>query len=99
MAKYSKTQYSFVRYEKSSNPKKKYDAVLKNKQTDREVKIPFGSRNMSQYQDRVLGLYKSQDTKDKNRRRAFRSRFSGLKQKQDWKNFYTPLFFSWTKLW
>tara|TARA_R110000772_G_scaffold39410_1_gene92699 strand:+ start:165 stop:464 length:300 start_codon:yes stop_codon:yes gene_type:complete len=99
MVKYPKSQYKFVKFVKSSNPKKKYDAILKNKQTDREVKVSFGSRNMSQYQDRVLGLYKSQDTKDKNRRRAFRSRFSGLKQKQDWNTYYTPLSFAYRLLW
>jgi hypothetical protein len=99
MVKYSRAEYKFVRYEKSSNPKKKYDAILKNRKTDREVKVPFGARNMEQYQDRVLGLYKSKDHKDKNRRRQFKSRFSGLKQSQDWSRFYTPLYFSYTKLW
>jgi hypothetical protein len=36
---------------------------------------------------------------DKQRRKNFKSRFSGLKQKQEFSKYYTPLYFSWTKLW
>ncbi len=99
MVKYSKRDYKFVKFQRSTNPKKKYDAVLKNKETGREVKVRFGDRSLPQYKDTALGLYKSKDTLDKNKRRAFRARFSGLKQKQDWTNYYTPLQFAWNRLW
>ena len=100
MVKYPKSQYSFVRYEKSTKAGKMYTAILKNKQTDREVKIHFGDNKLGNYQDKTgLNAYPKLSHGDKQRRKNFRSRFSGLKQKQDWNNFYTPLFFSWTKLW
>lgn len=100
MVKYPKSQYKFVRYEKSSKAGKMYSAILKNKENDREVKIHFGDNKLGNYQDKTgLNAYPKLTHGDKQRRKNFRSRFSGLKQKQDWKNFYTPLFFSWTKLW
>jgi predicted HAD superfamily hydrolase len=53
MVKYLKSQYSFVRYEKSTKAGKMYTAILKNKQTDREVKIHFGDNKMGNYQDKT----------------------------------------------
>lgn len=99
MVKYSRKEYSFKRFEKSKRKGKKYDAVLKNKETGREVRIPFGDKNLGQFRDTALGLYSKKDTNDKNKRRQFRSRFSGLKQKADFNNYYSPLYFSWTRLW
>lgn len=99
MVKYSKREYKFVKFQRSTNPKKKYDAVLKNKATGREVKVRFGDRSLPQYKDTALGLYKSKDTLDKNKRRQFRSRFSATKQKQDFANYYSPMYFSWNRLW
>ena len=100
MPPYPRSKYSLIRYERSKNPKKKYDAILRNKDTKREVRMGFGDRALPQYRDSTpLKLYKSKDTNDKVRRKAFRDRFRGLKNKQDWKRFYTPLYFSYTKLW
>ncbi len=99
MVKYSKREYKFVKFQRSTNPKKKYDAILKNKETGREVKVRFGDKNLGQYKDTALGLYKSKDTLDKNKRRAFRARFSGLKQKQDFANYYSSMYFAWRFLW
>jgi len=77
-----------------------YSAILKNKENDREVKIHFGDNKLGNYQDKTgLNAYPKLTHGDKQRRRNFRSRFSGLKQKQDWNTYYTPLYFSWTKLW
>lgn len=100
MVKYEKSKYSFVRYEKSSKAGKMYSAVLKNKETGREVKIHFGDSKMGNYQDKTgLNAYPKLSHGDKVRRRNFRNRFSGLKGKQDWSKYYTPLYFAWTKLW
>lgn len=99
MTKYSKREYKFVKFQRSTNPKKKYDAILKNKETGREVLVRFGDKNLPQYKDTALGLYKSKDTLDKNKRRQFRARFSATKQKQDFANYYSPMYFSWRFLW
>jgi len=98
MVKYEKKLYKFIRFEKGSYPKK-YNAILQNRETKREVKVPFGDRNLPQYRDTALGLYKSKDTLDKNKRRQFRARFSGLKQSQNWNKEFTSLYFSWRFLW
>jgi len=100
MVKYEKSKYKFVRYEKSSKAGKMYTAILKNKENDREVKIHFGDNKLGNYQDKTgLNAYPNLVHKDKVRRRNFRNRFSGLKQKQDWSKYYTPLYFAWSKLW
>ena len=100
MPKYPKKDYKFVRFQKSKRKGKKYDAVLQNKQTEREVRVPFGDKNLPQYKDTTgLGLYSKKDTNDQNKRRQFRARFSAMKQKEDFKNYYSPMLFSWTKLW
>ena len=99
MVRYSRKEYKFVKFEKSTNPKKKYDAILENKSTGRQVRVRFGDKFSPQYRDTALGLYKSKDTNDKNKRRQFRARFSSTKQNADFKNYYTPMYFSWTKLW
>ena len=100
MVKYSKRDYKFVKFQRSTNPKKKYDAVLKNKETGREVLVRFGDKSLPQYKDTTgLGLYSKKDTLDKNKRRQFRARFSATKQTADFKNYYSPMYFSWTRLW
>ena len=100
MVKYSRKEYKFLKFEKSTNPKKKYDAILENKDTGRTVRVRFGDKSLPQYRDTTgLGLYTKKDTNDKNKRKQFRARFSATKQKQDFANYYSPMYFSWTKLW
>ena len=100
MVKYSKKEYKLLGYEKSTNPKKKYDAILENRDTGRTVRVRFGDKNLGQYKDTTgLGLYNKKDTNDKNKRKQFRARFSATKQSADFKNYYSPMYFSWTKLW
>ena len=58
MAKYKKSEYKFLRFEKSKRKGKKYDAVLQNKETKREVRVPFGAIGYQQWKDSTgLGLY------------------------------------------
>ena len=84
MVKYSRKEYKFLRYEKSTNPKKKYDAILENKDNSRIKRMSFGSRPMEQYRDSTkLKLYKSKDHLDKNRKKAFLDRFRKLREKQE----------------
>ena len=95
-----KKDYTFKGFERSKNPKKKYDAILENKSTKRIKRLSFGSRGMNQYKDSTpLKLYKSKDTLDKTRRKAFMDRFAGTRAKQDWSKEYTALYFSTRYLW
>jgi hypothetical protein len=49
-----------------------YTAILKNKQTDREVKIHFGDNKMGNYQDKTgLNAYPKLSHGDKQRRKNF----------------------------
>jgi outer membrane scaffolding protein for murein synthesis (MipA/OmpV family) len=69
----------FIRFEKSKNKRKKYDALIKNKETGNINRVGFGSRIplMQQYKDTTgLGLYSSLDHLDKKRRDNFRKRHS-----------------------
>lgn len=100
MVKYAKSEYKKIGFEKSKNKKKMYDLILENKETGRRVRLGFGDPNLENYSDKTgLNAYPKLVHNDKQRRRQFRQRFSGLKQKQDWNKYYTPLWASWTYLW
>ena len=98
MVKYSKREYKFLRFEKSKRKGKKYDAILENKETKREVRVPFGAIGYEQYKDSTgLGLYSKDDHGDKNRKRLYRQRHS--KEKPSFREYYSPGLFSWFRLW
>jgi len=103
MAKYSKKEYKFVKFEKSDRKGKKYNAILENRETKRQVKVPFGAIKPNgtpypQYKDSTgIGAFSKYDTMDKNRRRLYRQRHS--KEKPSFREFYSPGFFSWFRLW
>lgn len=69
--------YKFLKFVASSTKHKKYDAILKNKQTGKELKVPFGDKRYEQYKDKALGLYKHKDHLDTNRRSLYRKRHKG----------------------
>lgn len=95
MTYYPSKDYTLVRYEKSHLSNKKYNAVLRNKATGREVRVPFGDRAYGQYRDRVpLKLYSSMDHGDEARRANYRSRHSSDINKE-----YSPSWFSLHMLW
>ena len=97
---YLKKDYKLVKIERSSNPKKKYDAILENKDNGRIKRMSFGSRPMEQYRDSTkLKLYKSKDHLDKNRKKAFLDRFRKLRERQDWNKEWTSLYFATKYLW
>ena len=87
----------FIRFERSKNKKKKYDALIKNKETGNIDRVGFGSRIplMAQYKDTTgLGLYSSLDHLDKKRRDNFRKRMSCDTAKK-----MTAKYFSCSFLW
>jgi hypothetical protein len=79
--------YLFIRYEITSTKNKKYDAVLRNKKTNKEKKISFGDLRYQQFKDRTgLNLYSHLDHNDPQRRRSYSMRhakdreYNGLSQ-------------------
>ena len=73
-----------------------YDAILKNKQTGREVKVAFGSSVHENFHDKTgLNLYPHLIHGDKKRRDNYRSRAGG-KVKE---GYYSPSYFSFYVLW
>ncbi len=88
-------EYRFLRFEKSRNKQKKYDALLEHRKTGKIKRIPFGMIGYAQYKDKTgLGLYSSLDHGDKARRENYRKRHSG----ED-KNKYSSGYFSWKYMW
>lgn len=87
--------YVFVRFQKSTSKGKKYDAILKNKNTGRERKIPFGAIGYEHYKDTTgLGLYSSQNHNDTKRRALYRQRHQGENNAK-----YSSGYFAWNYLW
>jgi len=87
--------YNFIKFQKSHLSGKKYDAVLKNKKTERLKLVPFGDVNYNQYKDTTgLGLYTNKNTLDKKRRDLYRKRHQG-----ELENKYSSGYFSLRFLW
>ena len=96
MSYFSKKDYKLLRFEKSKTKGKKYDAILLNKRTGKERKIPFGASSYEHYQDTTgLGLWSNKNHGDKQRRLNYRARHKGFIKP----GFYSAGFFSYNYLW
>lgn len=88
------SDYKHIGFTKSHLEKKKYDAILKNKITNKIKLVPFGSINYQQYKDVTgLNLYTHLNHLDKRRRDNYYKRHN-----IDFKK-YSPDFFSKKYLW
>ena len=95
MPYYPKEKYTLVNFKRSHLKNKKYDAILKNKETDRRVIVPFGARGYEQYQDKTpLQLYKKYNHGDKTRRANYHVRHKNNINKP-----FSPSWFSLKYLW
>ena len=93
---YSKSEYKLVKYQKSTRKGKMYDAILKNKETGRQVKVAFGDSTMENYWDKTgLNSYPHLIHGDKKRRDNYRSRARGRVKE----GYYSPSYFSYYVLW
>ena len=92
-----KAEYNNVilRFEKSKTKNKMYDAILLNKKTNRNKKIPFGDNKMENYRD-ITGLnrYRHLIHNDKKRRKNFRSRHG-----KNAKYKFSSAYFAYKYLW
>jgi len=96
MSYFSMNEYKLNGFERSKTKNKKYDAVLINKATKKEKRIPFGASDYEQYKDSTsLGLYSSKDHNDKKRRDLYRLRH----EKYLRSGFYSASYFSYFYLW
>lgn len=96
MSYYDKKDYSFIGFERSHKKEKKYNAVLRNIQTGRESRIPFGDSNMQQYKDTTgIGAFSQKDHKDDKRRESYRKRHSNFLRS----GFWSAGYFSYNFLW
>ena len=90
-------QFRLLRFERSKNPKKKYDAILEDVKTKRTQRVPFGSRQplYQQYKDSTgLKLYSRLDHGDEERRKNYLARHEKTRHKK-----FSPSWFSWQFLW
>ena len=72
---YAPNLYTFLYFEKSHLKSKKYNAVLQNKKTLREIRIPFGATGYQQYCDKTgLEIYSNLDHLDLKRRVLYKKR-------------------------
>lgn len=93
---YPMSEYDFVEFEKSHLPKKKYNAVLVNKKTERETRVPFGQKGYYHYEDTTgLNKFYNYNHYDKERRKRFQQRHKGFLKE----GMYSPAYFSYFYLW
>jgi hypothetical protein len=96
MSYFSKSEYKFIKFQKSNTANKKYDAILQNKKTKKLKKIPFGDKRYEQFQDTTgLEIYSNKDHKDKERRLNYRKRHRTYIKD----GYYSAGFFSLNYLW
>ena len=96
MPYYSMREYTFVKFERAKAKNKKYNAIIRNKKTGREKRIPFGDKRYQHFRDSTgLGLYSSKNHGDVKRRANYRSRHQGKVKA----GYYSAGYFALTKLW
>jgi hypothetical protein len=93
---YLKSQYNFVKFERSHLKDKKYNAILYNKKSKRQVKVPFGATGYEIYKDTTgLGLYSKLNHNDTKRKKSYIARHKGFIKDGYW----SPGYFSMNFLW
>ena len=88
-------RFRLVRFQKASNRKKKYEAVIEDVVTKRQQKVPFGSSAHEQYRDDTgLKIYSRLDHNDEKRRQDYLARHEKTRHKK-----WSPSWFSSVFLW
>jgi hypothetical protein len=95
--------YKLIGFRKSSSKHKKYDGILKNKNSDKIKYIPFGDARYGHFFDNTgLNEYTHLNHMDKTRRANYRKRVEKIKNKEGkytYKIKYTANWFSYNYLW
>lgn len=67
--------YKFIKFEKSKQKNKKYNAILYNYKTKRFKRVPFGDIRYEQFRDKTgLGLYSHLNHLDEKRKKKYYNR-------------------------
>lgn len=75
MSFFPKAEYTLRGFEKAGSAHKKYNAIIVDKKTGRERRVPFGDSRYEQFRDTTgLGLFTRLDHNDAARRESYRSR-------------------------
>lgn len=90
-------RFRHIRFERSHLPQKKYNAIIEDKVTRRQQKVPFGSREHDQYRDTTgLKLYSRLDHNDPKRRANYLARHAKTMTKKFSPSWYSAVFlWSW----
>ena len=89
---YPTSKWKLLKFEVSTTPQKKYDALITN---GTEIKrVPFGQMGYQQFRDKI-GLYSVYDHKDEGRRAQYIARHQGFINP----GFFSPGYFSMAYLW
>ena len=86
-----------MKFSISTRKNKKYSVV-----TPKDKVVHFGDKRFSQYKDSVLGVYSNLDNNDPVRRRSYRRRARGIKNRQGKAVFQdkeSPAYYSYNFLW
>ena len=96
MTYYKIKDHKFIRFEKSTNKNKMYNALIENIKTGKIIKIPFGSNQYENYRDITgLNLYPHLIHNDPKRRKAYKARHRVYLKK----GYCSPSYYSWFFLW
>jgi len=88
-------RFRHIRFERSRTKGKKYDAIIEDKVTKRQQRVPFGSDIHEQYRDTTgLKLYSRLDHNDEKRRQSYLARHQKTMTKK-----YSPSWYSARFLW
>ena len=89
------TDYKLLKFARSRSRGKTYDAILINRRTRKEKRVPFGALGYEQYRDSTgLGLYSRSNHGDLKRRKRYRRRHAGENTRK-----FSSGYFSWKYLW
>jgi len=88
--------FKLVNFEKSKTKNKKYDAILKNKENKKLMRVPFGDNRYEHFKDKTgLGLYSHFNHLDKSRQKNYIARHSVYIKE----GYFSPGYFSMKYLW
>ena len=86
-------RFRHIRFERSKTMNKKYDAIIEDKITKRQQRVPFGDNRYEQYRDSTgLKLYSRLDHNDPKRRADYKARHEKTRHKKFSASWYADTF-------
>ena len=96
MSYFPKNNFNLVNFEKSKTKNKKYDAILRNKENKKIMRVPFGDSRFQHFKDKTgLGLYSHLNHLDKSRQKNYIARHSVYIKE----GYFSPGYFAMKYLW